>query len=259
MIDYKNLRDCLELLSSVSRNKPLVTDFMVDFYYESTQAMEDSLFNSAIKHFYEGGKFPTVGDIANFNPEQKKILADWFLIMAVVKGNQESAEISGISDLALTTVTSTNTALGAMRVLIDANDFQTSKIRADWEKAISIPPNPNSLPPAQVTITFEVSSIKIDGEDRDSNFIHRTAAMIRCIKDKGAISAAWVPIVDCYPAEKRKEIYDFAAANNFAVTGETKSVFYKRSLSTAQAMLSIDETAINSLIAETRDNLILSS
>jgi hypothetical protein len=229
---------------------------MVDFYYESVQGMEDSLFNSAIKYFYEEQKFPTVGDIASFNPEQENILADWFLIMAVVKGNQKSAEISGISDLALTIVTSTNTALGAMRLLIDANDFQTSKIRADWEKAISISPNPNVLPPVKVRITFEIPTIKVDGEDRDTNYAHRTAAMIRCISEKKAISAAWIPMIDSYPAEKRKKIYDFAAVNNFTALGETKSLFYKRSISIAEAMKSIDENAINKQIANHNYSLV---
>lgn len=230
MIDYKNLRECLELLSSVSRNKPPVTDFMVDFYYESTQGMEDSLFNSAIKHFYEGEKFPTVGDIANFNPEQKNILADWFLIMSVVNGSQKSAVISGISATCLATVTSTNSSLGAMRWLIDASEFQISQTRKDWEKIIKISLDPKALPPAQVTITFEVPTIKVNGEDRDSNYTHRTAAMIRCIKQKGAISAAWIPHIDSYPAEKRREIYDFIITNNFPTLGDSKSKLYQRSI-----------------------------
>jgi hypothetical protein len=254
MIDRDNLKNCLELLSSVSYKKPSVTEFMIDFYYDSIERMDSNFFDEAIKYFYEEEKFPTVQDILQFSPEKANLINDWFLIMSVVNGTQKSAVISGISASCLATVTSTNSSLGAMRWLIDASEFQISQTRKDWERLTSIPPNPKSLPPAEVTITFEAPAIKVNGEDRDSNFIHRTAAMIRCIKDKGAISAAWVPIIDNYPAEKRKKIYDFAVANNFTVLGETKSLFHKRSISTAQAMLSIDEQHINQQIAEIRHN-----
>lgn len=64
------------------------------------------------------------------------------------------------------------------------------------------------------------------------------------MKNKGAISAAWVPIIDRFPPEKRREVYDYAAKNGFVVPEATKSKFYQRSIDTARAVATIDESTI---------------
>lgn len=246
MHNLEGLKDLLELMGDITHVK--VSEPMIFAYLGALESITDEQFAQAAKMIFEDGKFPSVTRIKEL-AIGGSITADWHKIMSVVNGNQKSAVISGISDRALAIVTSTNSSLGAMRWLIDASEFQISQTRKDWEKLISIPPDPKSLPPAQVTITFEVPPIKIDGEDRDTSYVHRTAATIQCIKDKGAISAAWIPIIDSYPAEKRREIYEYAAANNFASLGNNKSIFYNRSISTAKAMLEIDEQEISRQIS----------
>ena len=38
------------------------------------------------------------------------------------------------------------------------------------------------------------------------DFSIRTASMIRCIRDKGSVSPAWMPIIERFPAAKKREV-----------------------------------------------------
>jgi hypothetical protein len=254
MLTIEDLRDTLELLSGNSFNKPTVTDLMMNWYWDDLEGMESLVFEQVAKNFYEQKKFPTVLDFLELGKQSKT--DDWFLIMSAVNDSTVTVTISGVSEQALIKVTSARSSIGALRFLVDADKFQISQVRKDWEKRISMPADPNILPPASVEVSLTTKknpkSKMLNWRDNpdypDNNFTERAAAMISCITDKKAISLAWISTIDSFPAEKRREVYNFAAAHEYPVMGVTKSKFYQRSISTAKAMENVDEAAINKLI-----------
>ncbi len=249
MLTLENLHDTLELLSGNSFGKPQVTDFMIDWYWEDLEGMDGDSFSLVAKSFYEQKKFPTTLDFLEFGNQSKS--DDWFLIMSAVNDSTAEVTISGISEQALIKVTSARSSIQALRFLVDADRFQISQARKDWEKQISMPADPNALTPAPAKISLTVKenpkskvlNWRESPDYPDSNFDERASAMMRCIADKKAISLAWISTIDSFPAEKRREVYDFAAAHEYPVLGATKSRFYQRSISTAKAMEGIDEIA----------------
>ncbi len=261
MITIEDLRDTLELLSSNCNlfSKPPVNNVTISWYWDDLEGMDATVFSDMAKTFYEQKKFPTVSDFLEFG--KLSINDDWFLIMSAVQDSTVTVTISGMSEQALIKVTSTRSSLGALRCLVDADSYQINQVRKDWEKAIAIPADSNMLPPAPAEISLTIKqnpkskilNWRDDPDYPDSNFSERAAAMMRCITDKKAISLAWISAIDSFPPEKRREIYDFAAAHNYPVMGVTKSRFYHRSISTAKAMEGIDEIAINSLIKSERE------
>jgi hypothetical protein len=261
MITIEDLRDTLELLSSNCNlfNKPPVNNVTIGWYWDDLEGTDATMFSDMAKTFYEQKKFPTVSDFLEFG--KPNINDDWFLIMSAVNDSTVTVTISGISEQALIKITSTQSSIGALRFLVDADKIRIARARKDWEEAIVIPVDPNILPPASVGISLtakenpkaKILNWRDDPDYPDSNFTERAAAMMRCIADKKAISLAWVSAIDSFPAEKRREVYDFAAAHEYPVMGATKSRFYQRSISTAKAMESVDEIAINSLIEADRE------
>jgi hypothetical protein len=85
------------------------------------------------------------------------------------------------------------------------------------------PSDPTPLPPATAIIRLEPvkNPRPNDTEYVDDDFSIRTASMMRVIKEKGAISAAWVSIINSFPDAKRREVYQFAEQNGYPINQST--------------------------------------
>lgn len=252
MILTETLQDTLNLIATVCLKKIEVTDLMLEWYEDGLKDIPVDIFNQAAKYFYNLKQFPTVKDFQEFGITPD---ADWHTIMAVASGTTKSATISGISAIALTTATATSSILAALKKISFCDDpFQLREIRKDWNKLTSIPRIESALPPADVEITLVVKTASNDFEyPADDDFSIRTASMIRCIRDKGSVSPAWMPIIERFPAAKKREVLDAVEANNWVTPALKESKLYRKYQSTAEAMREIDEAAINETIASVRN------
>lgn len=251
MIPTENLQDTLNLIATVCAKKIEVTDLMIEWYKDGLEDISIDIFNQAAKYFYNLKQFPTVKDFQEFGTTAD---ADWHTIIAVASGSQKSATISGISAIALTTATATSSILAALKKISFCDDpYTLREIRKDWTKLASIPRLESALPPVDVEITLTIKTASNDFEyPTDDDFSIRTASMICCIRDKGSVSPAWMPIIDKFPAAKKREVLDAVENNDWVTPGLKDSKLYCKYQSTAEAMRSINESQINDLIADAR-------
>jgi hypothetical protein len=246
------LTDCLDVVCAIHGKQQ--TEMMTEFYHQALEDLDDQIVTSAFKKVLDEKYFPTPARIRELATGITAD-ADWHTIMAVASGTAKSATISGISAIALTTATATSSILAALKKISFCDDpYTLREIRKDWTKLASIPKLESALPPADVEITLAVKTNSNDFEHpTDDNFSIRTASMIRCIKEKGSIAPAWMPIIDKFPAAKKREILDLVAANNWITPALQESKLYRKYQTTAEAMREIDEAAINETIKSVRD------
>jgi hypothetical protein len=259
MLDSEVLKDCLLAMGAIAHIE--ITELIEEAYYGNLKDLDNKSINKAFSEIISIGKWASVERVRELATGISKN-DDWFALMSCVNDSTKTTTISGISEQALIKATAARSTIGALRFLVDADSFQISQVRKDWERLVSIAPDPNALPPASVEVSLTLkespknkpSNWREDPDYLDESFSERAAAMMRQIKIKGAISQAWESIIDGFPAEKRREVYSWAAANNFALLGKPKSKFYQRAIGTAKEVKSIDEIAINSAIRTARGN-----
>jgi hypothetical protein len=246
-LQHPTLVDCLDALCSVTGKRQ--TEMMTEMYFEALSDLDNDLVTKAFGLTLDDRNFPgparirelVVGVTAD---------ADWLTIMAVANGSKKSATISGISAIALTTATATGSILAALKKISFCDDpYTLRELRKDWTKLVSIPRLDTALPPADVQITLVVKTDPCSFEHpTDDDFSVRTASMLRCIKEKGCVSPAWMPIIDKFPAAKKREIMDKVEENGWITPALTQSSLYRKHQSTAEAMREIDEAEINGII-----------
>jgi hypothetical protein len=255
MLDRANLENSLNLISAILEyNSPEVTDFMIDFYMDKIEEISEVLFDKVITYFYDSKKFPTPSDFLEFETRQA-LDTEWFSIMAVVSGSQKSALISDAAARALVTIASSHSVLGALLKFaqIKQDDhFTTREYRKQWEKQCLLPAGVNAIAAAKVLITLEVSANPVAGDGEcDKSFNARTAAMIRCIKEKKSVSIAWMGIISKFPIEKQEQVMLVVSQNNFTVAEVAGRFSNLRAM--ANFVNQFDEAAINKEIAICRE------
>lgn len=242
MLSTEKVRDCLEAIGAIAHIR--ISDMIVDAYHKALKNdFDDKKLLAIFTIVVKKGKWVTTDTLIQMVTGRSEY-DDWQIIMSVASGSAKTGIISGISELALIKATNKITHLGALRYLVDADSYQLSKLEKDWRENLFVPMSPNALPPALVEISFQLPVPAHKDPMTDDDFSARAAAMIRCIQDKKAISAAWIVIIDRFPPEKRREVYDYAAKHGFVVPEATKSKFYQRSIDTARAVTTIDESTI---------------
>ncbi len=246
------LTDCLDVVCVIHGKQQ--TEMMTEFYLQALGDLDDDLVTKAFRVVIDERYFPTPARIREL-VTGITIDADWHTIMAVASGTTKSATISGISAIALTTATATNSTLAALKKISFCEDpYALREIRKDWTKLASMPRLETALPPADVTITLTVKSASNDFEyPADDDFSVRTASMLCCIKEKGSVSPAWLPIIDKFPAAKKREIMDAIENGGWITPILKESKLYRKHQSIAEAMREIDEAAINETIASVRN------
>lgn len=251
MLDRHVLEDCLAVIGVISHTE--ITEMIAEIYYENLKDLPSDRIEAAFKSIVIDGKFPKIGQIREL---ATGIVADadWHTIMAVASGTTKSATISGISAIALTTATATTGTLVALKKISFCEDpYALREIRKDWTKLAAMPRLETGLPPADVEITLSPKTTNTNFEyPTDDNYSVRTASMIRCIREKGSISLAWMAIIDRFPAAAKREIYDLAKANKWVTPQIKNTKEWRRYETIAAAMREIDESAINDIIQESR-------
>jgi hypothetical protein len=262
------LADCLEAACVVHNRK--MNDKVTDLYFLALGDLDKELVTSAFATTLDDRYFPTPARIRELVTGVTSG-ADWHTIVAVASGAKKAATISGISAMALVTATTTS-GLGtespanasqseapsqidaALRRIAFCDDpFTLRAIRKDWDALVAVPPVGNALPPADVEISLTSKAAKVDMEyPADLDYEFQTASMIRCIQDKKAISPAWVPIINRFPAARKAEVMEFAKANGFVTPEIEASSMYKKHLSIGRAMLELNESEINGIINSER-------
>lgn len=214
MLDRDVLQDCLLVIGVISHTE--ITEAISEIYYENLKDLPSDRIEIAFKSIVIDGKFPKIGQIREL---ATGIVADadWHTIMAVASGTTKSATISGISAIALTTATATNSTLAALKKISFCEDpYTLREIRKDWTRLASMPRIETALPPADATITLVAQTSDRNFEHpADDDFSVRTAAMIGCIREKGAVATAWLPIIDKFPTARKREIMAEVEANNW--------------------------------------------
>jgi len=210
-LELSTLTDCLEVCCSIHSKQQ--TEMMNNFYFQALGDLDDGLVTVAFGVVIDERYFPTPARIrelvTGITPN-----TDWQTIMAVASGSQKSGTISGISAIALTTATATNSIIAALRKISFCDDhYNLREIRTDWEKLASTPRLGTALPPADVTITLVTQTADNNFEyPTDDDYSVRTASMIRCIREKGYMSPAWLPIIDKFPVAKKREILNLISS-----------------------------------------------
>lgn len=212
-LELPTLIDCLDVVCAIHAKER--TEMMTDFYFEALSDLEDRSVTKAFKTIVDDRYFPRPARIRELATGIVHD-ADWIEILYVASGQKELATISGISDLALKTI-------GGLRKIAATDEDKTHYLRAEWLKLVSIPSDPNSLPPATANIRLEPvkNPRPNDTEYVDDDFSIRAASMMRVIKEKGAVSAAWVSIINSFPDGKRREVYHFAESNGYPINQST--------------------------------------
>jgi len=254
-LELSTLIDCLDVVCLIHNKER--SEIMTEIYFESLGDLDDDLITKAFRSVLDERYFPTPARIREL---ATGIVADadWHTIMAVASGTTKSATISGISAIALTTATATSSILAALKKVSFCDDpYRLREIRQDWSKLASISRLDSTLPPTDVEITLTVKTATNNFEHpADDDFTFRTASMIRCIRDKGSISPAWLPIIDQFPATKKREVLDAIEANNWHTPELKESKLYRRYQTTAEAMREISETEINQAILSSRQTAV---
>lgn len=212
-LELSTLIDCLDVVCAIHAKER--TEMMTDFYFEALSDLDDHLITKAFKTIVDDRFFPRPARIRELATGIVHD-ADWVEILYVASGQKESATISGISDQALKTI-------GGLRKIATTDEDKTHYLKAEWLKLVSIPADPNSLPPATVIIRLEPvkNPRPNDTEYVDDDFSIRAASMMRVIKEKGAVSAAWISIINSSPDDKRREVYHFAESNGYLINKAT--------------------------------------
>lgn len=251
MLDRHILQDCLLAIGSISHTE--ITEVISEVYYENLKDLPSDRVEAAFKLIIVEGKFPKIIQIREL---ATGIFADrdWHTIVSVASGTTKSATISGISAIALTTATATNSTLAALKKISFCDDpYTLREIRKDWTKLVSIPQLGTALPPAdvEITLTVKTSSENFD-YPTDDDFSTRAASMLRCIREKGSISPAWLPIIDKFPAARKADILAVVEENGWLTAEIKDSKVYRKYQSTAIAMREINEAEIDRAIADSR-------
>jgi hypothetical protein len=269
------MAECLELLCNQHGKKQ--TEIMNKAYHKGLKDLDEATVVDTMTTLLDDRYFPTPARIREL-VTGVVVGADWHTIVAVASGAKKSAIISGISAMALVTATTTS-GLGtespsnanpsekpskvasALRKIAFCDDpFTLRAIRKDWIELVAVPPIGNALPPADVEITLTPKEAKIDHEyPADLDYKFQTAAMLRCIKEKGSVSAAWMPIIDRYPAARKAEVLEFIEASGFKTPALEASPLYRKYLSVGEAMREINESEINGIINSDRQDKAVST
>jgi hypothetical protein len=268
LLGLEAMTEYLELFCSVHNKKQ--TDIMSRAYHQALGDLPESAVVDTAQTLLDDRYFPTPARIRELTTGVT-VGADWHTIVAVASGSKTSATISGVSAAALITATTTsgtaahsatNSSMSeapdpvaaALRKIAFCDDpFALRAIRKDWVELVSVPPVGTALPPADVVITLTPKAAQIDREyPADLDYKFQTAAMIRCIKEKGSVSAAWMPIIDRYPAARKAEVMEFIESNGFKTPALEASSLYKKYLSVGEAMRELNETEINGIINSER-------
>ena len=215
MLSSEILIDCLDVACAIYGKHR--SEMMTDLYLEALADIEDQLVVGAFKIIINDPYFPQpkrIRELATRVTED----ADWLEILHVASGRKASAQISGISEIALKTI-------GGLRRIATIEEAKTHHLKTEWLKLVSIPPDPSKLPPAAVLISLEPvkKSPPNDVDYHDDDYAIRTEAMLSNIKRKGAISSAWIAIINTFPPDKCAEIYHFAKINMFSIAGSSKT------------------------------------
>ena len=226
MLSTEKVRDCLEAIGAIAHIR--ISDILVNAYHEALENdFDDQKLVAIFAIVVAKGKWATTDTLIQMLTGRSEY-DDWKTIMAVASGTAKSGIISGISELALIKATNKITHLGALRYLVDADSYQLMKVEKDWRENLCVPMSPNALPPAMVEISFALPEVAGHKDpDTDDDFSARTAAMIRCVRDKKGIAPAWLPIIDRFPPEKRREVYEYASKNGIALPEVIKSKFHQ--------------------------------
>jgi hypothetical protein len=267
-LSFDALTNCLEASCAVHNRK--MNDALTKMFFIKIQDLDEGLVTNAFATTLDDRYFPTPARIRELVTGVTSG-ADWHTIVAVASGAKKTATISGISAMALVTATTTS-GLGtespanvsqseapsqidaALRKIAFCDDpFTLRAIRKDWDALVAVPPVGNALPPADVEISLTPKAAKVDMEyPADLDYKFQTASMIRCIQDKKAISPAWAPIINRFPAARKAEAMEFAKANGYVTPEIEASSLYKKHLSIGQAMLELNESEINAIINSER-------
>lgn len=268
MLDRNILQDCLLAIGAISHTE--ITEVISEIYYENLKDLPSDRIERAFKAIIIDGKFPKIGQIREL---ATGITADrdWHTIVAVASGTLKTATISGISAIALVTaVTSAGlldrsqnysptevvdkTTIALKKIQFCDNPITLREVRKDWTRLVSVPQLASALAPAAVEITLATKHVVPDfNYPIDDDFSHRAAAMIRCIRDKGSVSIAWLPIIAEYPAAQKREVMEAIEQNNWITPAFQESKLYRKYQSTAEAMREIDEVGINQTIDSVRN------
>lgn len=265
-IQLAQLTECLEGAGAYHGKK--LTDNLIGMYFTKVQDLDAESVVEAFATTLDDRYFPTPARIREL---VTGIVAgaDWHTIIAVASGAQKSATISGVSAAAIVTaVTTANVGIkepsnvtpqeaggdptvAAVRKIAFCDDpFVMNQIRKDWFDLVAVPPLATGLPPADVEITLtpkRTISVDIDYPS-DDDYRYQTAAMIRVILEKKAVSPAWTSIIDRFPTARKAEVLAVVEANGWVTPVLTSSTLYKRYQSVGEAMREINELAINDLI-----------
>jgi hypothetical protein len=263
----ETLAECLELICSIHQKE--CSALMLNLYHDRLSDLDDSAVSTAFGQLLDDRYFPTP---ARIREVVTGVLcgADWFTIVAVANGSKRTATIAGISAVALIQAVAgagvnqsgTNSSeeaapssvCTALRKLAFCDDpFALGRIRKDWDRLVSVPVSHNTLAPADVEISLTPKQAIVNREyPVDYDYRHRTASLIRCIKDKGSVSVAWMPFIESLPANKKLEVMTAIKEMGFVTPAVESSSAYKKYLSVGEAMRAIDESEIGDIIASAR-------
>lgn len=203
-----NLIDCLSLLATTNFRKIEITDLMVEMYFRQLSQLDRHDFDRAIDHFYNQKTFPSPQEILEFLGEVEPIDSDWYKIVGVARQSTKQETISGISLAALLKVTSANGMRSALIQLSRADDNQINRYRTDWQRECK-KADKSGLPPAEETITLEVSAAQDDREyPVDHDYSIRTASLIKLLRNREIKPSTATAMSRNFPAAKKQEVLD---------------------------------------------------